>query len=68
MINNNVISASSDHTIKFYDLDEKKEISVISGHENAISSLAISPDSKILISGSDDMTIRIWDYNTKDLM
>ncbi|TYT71531.1 hypothetical protein FXO09_09160 [Microcystis aeruginosa KLA2] len=33
-------------------------------HENRIRSLAFSPDGKKLASGSEDKTIKIWDFDT----
>lgn len=40
----------------------------LKGHEQGISSLAFSPSKPILVSGSQDETIRIWDFqNGKEL-
>jgi len=36
----------------------------LNGHERWVLSLAISPDSARLVSGSDDQTLRIWDVAT----
>ncbi|KAG1675665.1 hypothetical protein FOA52_002374 [Chlamydomonas sp. UWO 241] len=33
------------------------------GHEESVCSLAVSPDSAFLYSGSDDRTIRVWDIS-----
>lgn len=40
------------------------EVLVLRGHSNSILSVAFSPDSAYIASGSQDMTIRIWDAVT----
>ena len=37
----------------------------IAGHTSAIVSVAFSPDSSLLASGSGDTTVRFWDINTE---
>src|SRR5437763_953006 len=57
-----LISASSDRTIKIWDLTQGKEVRTLSGHDPAgITSLAVSPDSQTLVSGTAGRIIRIWD-------
>jgi WD40 repeat protein len=34
-------------------------------HTGAVRSLAISPDGRMLLSGSDDKTCKLWDLGTK---
>jgi WD40 repeat protein len=38
------------------------------GHEAAVRSVAIDKDGKYIASVSEDMTIRLWDYNTNELL
>ena len=52
-------SASSDKTIKFWDLDENRCFKTIVAHDKEITSLAKLKDGN-LISGSLDSTIKIW--------
>ncbi|KAJ6564297.1 hypothetical protein B0H19DRAFT_1026095, partial [Mycena capillaripes] len=41
-------------------------IAILEGHTNQVTSVAFSPDGKriIIVSGSDDLTVRIWDAQT----
>jgi WD40 repeat protein len=54
-------SASMDHKIKLWDLIHFRELSSLTGHQQAVRSLAFTPDARRLASGASDRTIRLWD-------
>ncbi|OCH91831.1 WD40 repeat-like protein [Obba rivulosa] len=41
-----------------------RELLKLYGHSADVNSIAFSPDSKYIISGSDDKTVRVWDAET----
>lgn len=74
-------SGSYDKTIKIWHLggagrsasrvpsgSETSPIRTLTGHSNWILSMAISPDGKILASGSQDKTIKIWHLGSGKLL
>ncbi|MCP4257807.1 MAG: WD40 repeat domain-containing protein, partial [Planctomycetes bacterium] len=41
---------------------------VLTGHEDEVDGVAYSPDGKLIATGSDDKTVRIWNAATGDLL
>lgn len=56
-----LISGHENKYIRFYDINSAQCTYSMLGHLNAISSLDISPDERILVSGGHDASIRFWD-------
>ena len=40
------------------------ELRTLNGHQNSVSSVSFSPDGKLLVSGSADSAIKLWDVAT----
>ncbi|KAF9144372.1 hypothetical protein BG015_000133 [Linnemannia schmuckeri] len=50
--------------LMLYDTRTWEKIISRMGHDDAINSLAFSPDSQRLVSGSEDNTVRVWDCSS----
>lgn len=59
--NQSKIIIGSEKNIIFYNIETEKVIKTIEAHTNVVSSLLLTRDEKILVSGSYDMTIAVWD-------
>lgn len=62
------------HTIDTYQSNSTNRligdglIDTFIGHSDSINSIAITPNGKIIASGSEDNTIRLWDLNTGECL
>ena len=59
-----IVSASSDNTIRIWDAVTGECKRVLEGHTSSVNSAAYSPDGREIVSASSDNTIRIWDAVT----
>eukprot|EP01080_Neovahlkampfia_damariscottae_P012690 gene12690-6584_t len=58
--NNQVASSSRSGKIHIWDIEKRVKVQVLNAHLSDIYSIVYHQKKKILISASDDMTIRIW--------
>ncbi len=55
-----LVSASNARTIRLWDLNTGRDLSVIEGHTDLVKDLCYSPDGSILASISQDNSVRFW--------
>jgi len=63
-----VISGTAAGRITAYEPARGRKIRSFLGHTAAVNALAVSPDGRYLVSGSDDQTVRLWDGLTGNLL
>jgi RNA polymerase sigma factor (sigma-70 family) len=52
---------NSTQTIEVWDLLRDQQVDTFQGHDHAITALTFTADSRLLVSGSDDCTLLVWD-------
>ncbi|PIG91105.1 serine/threonine-protein kinase [Gloeocapsopsis sp. IPPAS B-1203] len=60
----NILSGSSDRTIKLWDFSSGKLLRTFSRHSGTVWSVAVSPDGQSFASSSSDNTADVWDLTT----
>ncbi|MCU0288600.1 MAG: WD40 repeat domain-containing protein, partial [Acidobacteria bacterium] len=60
-----IIAAAVDNNIRLMERNSKKEIAILQGHSERVTSMAFSVDGKIIVTGSVEKTIRLWDMESQ---
>ncbi|MFK7847779.1 MAG: NB-ARC domain-containing protein [Rhodothermales bacterium] len=55
------ISASSDRTLKLWDIRTGAQLRTFRGHHDLVHTVAFTQNGKFAISGSDDLSLKVWD-------
>jgi WD40 repeat protein len=63
-----VASASSDHTVKLWEVETGRLIKTLSGHSDDVRGVSFSPDSRLLASASSDHTVKVWQVENGSLI
>ena len=56
-----VVSASSDKTLKVWDLASGREVATLQGHTDGVTACAVTPDGRHVVSASADKTLKVWE-------
>lgn len=56
-------SGSGDSTIRIYDYEFKEQVKILKGHTHSVNTVAWATN--VLVSGSSDMTIKLWKSDNK---
>ena len=57
-------SASTDRTLRVWDLETGRLARTLAGHADWVNTVAVTPDGHRAISASSDHTLRVWDLET----
>lgn len=55
------LSASSDHTVKIWEIDTGRVVHTLQGHSDVVSDIDVTPDGQLAVSASFDNELKVWD-------
>ncbi|XP_045621907.2 coatomer subunit beta' isoform X3 [Procambarus clarkii] len=59
-----LISGADDSLVKIWDYQNKTCVQTLEGHSQNVSSVSFHPELPIILTGSEDCTVRVWHANT----
>ncbi|MEH2396959.1 WD40 repeat domain-containing protein [Nostoc sp.] len=63
-----VISASSDYTLKVWNLATGEEQFTLNGHSDSVYAVVVTPNGQQVISASSDYTLKVWNLATGEVI
>lgn len=60
-LQNQAVAGGYDRIIRMYDIETSSCTRTFTGHQGAVSSVAINPSGTFMVSASKDSTIKVWD-------
>jgi WD40 repeat protein len=63
-ISNHIILASTDRTLKRWDLSTGECENIIEGYEGSVTAMTITPDEQYVFLGLKDGTLELWNLKT----
>ena len=57
-------SCSSDNTIRVWNFEDGSQFT-LHGHTDFVNAVKIDPESRTMLSASDDLTVRLWDLDSR---
>jgi len=58
------VSASSDRTLRVWDLVTGRELRALIGHSSSVNAVTVTPDGQRVVSASEDQTLKVWDLES----
>lgn len=58
------VAAYDDSNLRVWDINQRREIHLLKGHEDYVKTVAVTPNNQFAISGSEDHSLKIWSMET----
>lgn len=55
-----LFAGADDHDVHVWDTLSTRRVGALTGHENKVTALTISPDGAVVVTGSWDSSVRVW--------
>lgn len=63
--NGHIAVSAVETNIVIWDIETRRILQTLQGHTDLVTSVVLSPDERLVVSGSDDETVIVWDLDTR---